>query len=113
MYVKYSEYGERYLSHKNFLHLCSDLGLEEQGISMNEKWLAYLEKNKILLPEFKLVKPIWYLNYLLKNNNEQLEKIKSKRWQQLDQFINQIEQWHFKYFIFHPFDRKKTKSDYL
>lgn len=113
MYVKYSEYGERYLPHKNFIHLCSSLGIKKLGSDIDEKWLEYLEKNKILLPEYRIVKPAWYLNYFYKYNYTQLEKIKSKKWKQLDNLFQSIENWETTFFVFHPFDKQKIKSDYL
>ncbi len=113
MYVKYSHYGERYLPHRDFLQLCSDIGIKSFDDRISEKWLEYLEKNKILFPEYKLVKPKWYLNYFFKYSQSQLENIKSKRWKKLNKFYEHIEKWDFRYSIFHPFDKKKISSEFL
>jgi len=87
MYISISNYGERYLTHDDFLHLCSDLEIKILNSKIDIEWLEFFEGKKILFPQFKLVKPTWYLNYFFKYNNEQLERIKSKRWRKANSFF--------------------------
>jgi len=67
MYNKITEYGNRFIKHSDFMHVCSELKIELFGGRIDQKWLEYLDKNNILRPSIELVKPLWYLNSTLDN----------------------------------------------
>jgi hypothetical protein len=113
MNIIFSEYGKRYLTQKELVELCAKLDINFLGCRVNEARLEYFEKKNILSPEFRIVKPIWYLKYLFKYRAENKNKIKSKRWHQADLFYERIEEWSNTLKIFHPFDHSTFRSQYL
>jgi len=105
-------YGERYLTASKFINLCDELKIKKLGSSIKEDWLEFLEKNKILFPEFRIKLPIEYARIIDEINYTNPNKKIPPRWHSLDSFIKYIDQWKFTYHIFHPFD-KDTKCTYL
>ncbi len=58
-----SQYGLRYLDQKSFIDLCDKLEIKLLSSSVNEKWLEYLEKKKILYPDSRIILPAGYAKY--------------------------------------------------
>ena len=113
MYVSITQYGKRYLPAYDFLDLCSKLEITLLGNNTDEEQLQFLEKERILLPVFRVIKPIWYLDYSLKYNNKQHKRIKSQKWEQANQFYEKIDSWYSNYNLFHPFDHISFSSPYF
>lgn len=113
MYVRFSEYGNRFITHNNFLELCKQLEIKLLSSNIDENWLEYLEKSKILIPEFRLVRPIWYLTYFIKYKEEQRSKIRSSKWKKAKSDFDKIERWSISNRLFHPFDHKSLSSQYV
>ncbi|MCL4551613.1 MAG: hypothetical protein M1495_23940 [Bacteroidetes bacterium] len=55
-----SNYGNNFIEHEKFIKLCDDLDIKLAGYSNDEGWLEFLEKNKILFPQKRIIIPRGY-----------------------------------------------------
>lgn len=109
-----NNYGKRYLETDKFLNLCRDLDLKLLGGPINENWLEYLEKERILFPELRIQYPDSYAKYLFyKDRGANTDKIKlTKSYEKLEKLIEDYEFNKSLPKIFHPFDKIRVKSQY-
>lgn len=103
-----SGYGQRFLAQEKFLNFCKDLGIKLLSSNIEEKFLEFLEKEKILFPEYKLVLPVGYAKFLRDSDYQTRQNsIIKSQWKTIDQTREKIDDWHFTDDIFHPFDKHK------
>jgi len=110
-----SNYGERYLEHKQFLKLCADLEINTLSLGSDEKWLELLEKEKILFPICRIVYPKTYLKFINNTfdpsnfyNNINSISIPD-RFRNIHTLKEAIKHFRVRRPLFHILDKRKSK----
>jgi len=109
-------YGERYLDHKEFLKLCTDLEVNSLGNRNDEAWLELLEKEKILYPVKRIFYPIIYLKKInsihFNPTDPQFRKYTyyiPDKYSTISKLKSTLDNFNINNDLFHILDKKKTK----
>lgn len=101
-----SGYGDRYLEKEKFIDLCNSLEINLLGSSMEEKWLEYLEKEKLLYPNYRIVLPKNYATYISRRHFINKEELPTK-WHRIRTLTDKIEDLDHSLNIFNILDKRK------
>ena len=109
-------YGERYLDHKEFLKLCTDLEVNSLGNRNDEAWLELLEKEKILYPVKRIFYPIIYLKKInsihFNPSDPQFSKYTyylPDKYSTISKLNSTLDNFNINNDLFHILDKKRTK----
>ncbi|MDO8549766.1 MAG: hypothetical protein Q7S39_06410 [Ignavibacteria bacterium] len=114
-------YGNRYLSHKEFLRVCKDLEINSFTSDMDEQWLELLEKEKILFPSCRIIYPLSYLKIINDVRYNPSNPYYGKntfylpnRYVSIDNLESNLHNFWLNRNLFHILDKQKSKvSKYI
>ncbi len=104
-----SGYGVRFLETEKFLELCNSLEIKALDWRMEDDWLEYIEKEKLLFPIYRLLFSKTYATFIYKNRNILKSEI-PKKWIKVSSLVDQIAGENESLNVFNILD--KGKSDY-
>ncbi|MCB0743481.1 MAG: hypothetical protein KDC67_06225, partial [Ignavibacteriae bacterium] len=109
----------RFIEHKHFLKLCSDLDINQFSLGKDEQWLELQEKEKILFPVKRIIYPRNYLKtvYKIRNSNRtfgsDLIEVPEKH-KTIHKLYENINYFDVRNSLFHVFDTNKAQySNYI
>lgn len=102
-----TNYGTRYLEHKTFLKLCTDLEINSLGFKSDERWLELLEKEKILFPLKRITYPRTYKKFVYKMRYSQESVEVPEKYRIVYELSEKIKNFQISKSLFHIFDKNK------
>ncbi len=112
-----SNYGERYLDHKTFLKLCTDLKINSLGSRNDEAWLELLEREKILFPICRIVYPFRYIKKIssifYNPSDPQFRKYTyclPEKFSVVSKLKSNLEDFRIRNSLFHILDKRKIEN---